>query len=183
MEADAISAEPHFSPPRGSILYEAGNCIILSLYRVADDVDIYETFSEVACANPITGPKVRRYGHCIDLLKTGELRPCEVGDLKGGRKYLAHSGGKEGEPRCVSQCVAADGTAGVSDGDTMYVRDISSIRGIFETAIDKPVLFEYTQPKGGFANSYSINESQGTAVNLLDMYAGSAASVEMNAFN
>ena len=174
MEADAISAQHHLSPPRGSILFGDGECIILSLYRIADDVDLYETFSEVTSRNPISSPKVRKYGHCIDILKTGDLRPDEVGDLKAGRKYLVHADGKEGEPHCVSLCVAADGTVGVSDGEATYVHYISSIRGIFEAAIDKPVLFEYTQSKGGFTNSYSQNESQDAAVNLLDMYAWGA---------
>ena len=61
----------------------------------------------------------------------------------------------------------------VSDGNAAYAHSLPSIREIMETAIDKPVLFEY-MPLGN-ENSYSQNADHDTSPILLAMAAGAAS--------
>ena len=108
--AEAISVKRLTSPPRGSILYAAGSCIFLSLYRVLGGGDLCGTFAEVTRGYPISGPGVWKYGHCIVLLDIGDLRPADIGDLKARRNYLAHADGNSEGPHCVSLCVVENET-------------------------------------------------------------------------
>ena len=64
--SDAITVDRHIRPPATSILYEPGNCILLGLYLLVGDVDLYNTYCEVALSMPIEGKRARPYKDCVD---------------------------------------------------------------------------------------------------------------------
>ena len=61
MIRDATAVGRYSQPPPTSVLYVQGNCILLAIYRLAGDADLYNTFGEVAMGRPPDGKTLRSY--------------------------------------------------------------------------------------------------------------------------
>ena len=83
------------SPPTGSMLYECGGCILLSIFRLVGDVDVCQSLEEAAKNNPTDGYRARTYLQRISILGAGTLRYVDHRELKTGSKYLIHADGKK----------------------------------------------------------------------------------------
>ena len=71
-------------PPLTSALYAHGNCILLALYRLIEDEDLYSTFCEIATGRPLGGKILRSYRECVDFTRCAELAHVDAQCLKIG---------------------------------------------------------------------------------------------------
>ena len=143
----AAEVERYTHPPQTSVLYDQGNCIILAIYRHVGDVDVYNTYCEVAMSKPLSGKKVRSYRDCVDYTKCCELSPVDVGSLKVGGRYLIHADGRSEEPHCLSMYIDHEGAAKISTSSVMYSHRISDVKDIIRKSVDKPILLQYQDTK------------------------------------
>ena len=159
------------TPPADSILYERGNCILLSIFRLAGDADLLGSITDAAGSSPASARKVRTYMERITLLGEGSLRCVDICDIRPGSRYLVHADGMGDEPHCVSMCISPSEIAIVSDLDSPYLHSLSDIRDYLSSAIDKPIVFEYTQDYD-MSSTSSQAHSQGGIDSLLHLSAG-----------
>ena len=159
------------TPPADSILYERGNCILLSIFRLAGDADLLGSITDAAGSSPLSARKVRTYMECITLLGEGSLRCVDICDIRPGSRYLVHADGMGDEPHCVSMCISPSEIAIVSDLDSPYLHSLSDIRDYLSSAIDKPIVFEYTQDYD-MSSTSSQAHIQGGINSLLHLSAG-----------
>ena len=152
----------------GSIIYECGDCIILSIFRLVGDSDLCQSFEEVARNNPVPGQRERTYLQCVNMLGAGALRYVDHLELKTGSKYLIHADGKEDEPHCVSMCITHNDDVLVSDLNSTYFYSMSGIRDLLADSVDNPVIFEYIQDAAAPPNS-SQTRSRNININLLSL--------------
>ena len=167
----AAEVERYAHPPQSSVLYDQGNCIILAIYRHVGDVDIYNTFCDIAASKPLGGKKVRSYRDCVDYAKCCDLTAVDVDSIKVGGRYLIHADGRSEEPHCLSMYIDHEGTAKISTASAMYYHPISAAMDIIRKSVDKPILSQYQDTR--LAKSVgSQNSASNSALNLLNLQAG-----------
>ena len=143
---DAAAVDRNTHPPQTSILYEAGSCIPLAIYRLVGDVDIYNTYCEVAMGKPLVGSHVRPYRDCIDYTRCSELVPVEIDFLRLGGNYTIHADGRSAAPQCLRMQIDQGARSTVTTSSVMYFRHMSALKDILLIAVDKPLVFEYGDP-------------------------------------
>ena len=146
---DATVFGRYSQPPPTSVLYEKGNCIILSIYiyRPVGDADLYNTFREVATGRPLDVKNLRSYRECVDYTRCGGLVHVDVHCLEIGGIYLIHADGRSSEHHCLIMRRHQDAIATVSTSAAMYFRHMSAIKELLLDAVDKPLVPEYGEPE------------------------------------
>ena len=142
--SDPESIERIGLPDANSPLYEDGNCILLALYLLGGDRDMCGTYEEVARCRKMNGAPVRSYMDCISYIGGCSLSLVRESDLKIGGKYIIHADGKAAEPHCLPLYINRGGKAEVTASLVKYIHNLPEMREMIASAIDKPILFEYS---------------------------------------
>ena len=170
---DATGVERYPQPPPTSVLYAHGNCILLAIYRLVDDTDLYSTFCEVATGRPLDGNPIRSYRECVEYTRCEGLVHVDVQCLKPGGKYLIHADGRASEPHCLSMYINQDSMAMVSSSDAVYIHHMSDIKDILLKSLDKPIVLEYGGAKRQNSSGSQNSARRDASVSILNLRAGS----------
>ena len=168
---DATAVGRYSQPPPTSVLYEQRNCILLAIYRLVADEDLYNMFCEVAMCSPLDVNPLRPYRECVDYTRRGGLAHVDVQCLKIGGKYLIRADGRSSEPRIISMHINQDPIATVSTSTAMYRHHMSAIKDILLNAVDKPLVSEYGDPKRQNSAGRQ-NSAKDASIMILNLRAG-----------
>ena len=166
-----ISVERRDSPPIDSILYESGNCILLSIFMTVGDADLLESITDAAGSSPHVCSRSEDLRAAPYAPRCGFSLMCRYMRFRPGAGYMANAGGMCEEPQRVSICISPREIASLSDLDATYLHILSDIRDYLSPEIDNPIIFGYTHDYA-MSDTRSQAQTQEDIISLPILAAG-----------